>query len=69
MAIAEMMSTLDDEALLTLRSNAVRLSDGPPGPRQKEALLLLPLIEVELAGRPLPARKRPKAKAAVAETA
>ena len=57
MPLADLLPTLDDAALTNLRINAVRLETGI-GPRQKEAALLLPLIEAELAERE--ARKPPK---------
>ena len=58
MAVADMLPTMDDKALETLRSNALRLQDEPEGARQKQAAMLLPLIEAELADRE--ARKPPK---------
>ena len=58
MAIADMLPTLDDKALESLRANALRLQDETDGARQKQAELLLPLIEAELAERE--ARKPPK---------
>jgi hypothetical protein len=51
MSITDMIPTLDDVALANLRSNASRLEATGVGPRQKEAALLLPLIDAELATR------------------
>ncbi|WP_020176034.1 hypothetical protein [Methyloferula stellata] len=51
MSITDMIPTLDDAALANLRSNASRLEATGVGPRQKEAALLLPLIDAELATR------------------
>jgi hypothetical protein len=59
MAIADMIPTLDDDALASLRANAERLSAGAPGPKTDEAAALLPLVETELAARE--ALKPPKA--------
>ena len=56
MAIADMLPTMDDSALATLRSNAARLEGGVEGAQQKQAALLIPLIDAEL-GRP----RRPQA--------
>ena len=58
MALADMLPTMDDKALESLKANALRLQDEPEGSRQKQAELLLPLIEAELAERE--ARKPPK---------
>ena len=58
MAIADMLPTMDDKALDSLKANALRLQDEPEGARQKQAEMLLPLIEAELAERE--ARKPPK---------
>ena len=57
MPLADMLPTLDDAALLNLRTNAVRLA-ADAGARHEAAATLLPLIEAELAGRE--ARKPPK---------
>lgn len=51
MAIADMIPTMDDEALVSLRANAQRLSLGEPGPKTAEAGALLPLLDTELAAR------------------
>ena len=51
MSITDMIPTLDDAALANLRTNASRLEATGVGPRQKEAALLLPLIDAELATR------------------
>ena len=59
MAVADMLPTMDDKALESLKANALRLQDEPEGTRQKQAEMLLPLIEAELAERE--ARKPPKA--------
>ena len=58
MAVADMLPKMDDKALDSLRANALRLQDEPESARQKQAVLLLPLIEAELAERE--ARKPPK---------
>ncbi len=58
MAVADMLPTMDDKALESLKVNALRLQDEPEGARQKQAEMLLPLIEAELAERE--ARKPPK---------
>ncbi|WP_174301651.1 hypothetical protein [Caulobacter sp. S45] len=58
MAVADMLPTMDDKALESLKANALRLQDEPEGARQKQAEMLLPLIEAELAERE--ARKPPK---------
>lgn len=58
MAVADMLPTMDDKALESLKANALRLQLEPEGARQKQAELLLPLIEAELAERE--ARKPPK---------
>jgi hypothetical protein len=59
MAIADMIPTLDDDALVSLRVNAQRLSLGAAGPKTAEAAALLPLLDAELAARE--ALKPPKA--------
>ncbi len=73
MSIADLIPQLDDKALASLRSNASRLGAGVESPRQKEAELLLPLIDAEVAARkaakpkatPAPRKKAaPKKKAA-----
>lgn len=51
MSITDMIPTLDDTALANLRINATRLEASGVGSRQKEAALLLPLIDAELATR------------------
>ena len=58
MTVADMLPKMDDKALDSLRANALRLQDEPESARQKQAVLLLPLIEAELAERE--ARKPPK---------
>ena len=63
MAIADMLPTMDDTALASLRVNASRLEAGEDGARQKQAAVLLPLIDAELAERD--ARKPPKPARAV----
>ena len=74
MAIADMLPTMDDGALATLRSNAARLEGGAAGAQQKQAALLLPLIDAELAERdarkppkPVRAKPKPRVKATVAK--
>jgi len=69
MAIAEKVSSMDDAALVTLRGNAARLSEGAVSARQKEAALLLPVIDAELVERKMKARKPVVAKPAVAKAA
>jgi len=61
MSITEMIPTLDDAALVSLRVNASRLESTGAGPRQKEAALLLPLIDAELATRKANGAKAPRA--------
>ena len=61
MAIADMLPTMSDAALTSLKANALRLQDEAESARQKQAVLLLPLIEAEMADReskkpPKPAR-------------
>jgi hypothetical protein len=51
MSIADLIPQMDDKALVTLRANAARLGGGQEGPRQKEAELLIPLIDAEVAAR------------------
>jgi hypothetical protein len=58
MAIADLIPTLDDKALANLHDNAVRLQAGPETANQKRAVVLLPIIEAELAERD--AKKPPK---------
>lgn len=75
MSLADMIPTLDDKALATLRDNARRIeADG--GARQQQALEALPLIEAELAARlalkppkKTAAKKPAKPKVAKAKTA
>jgi hypothetical protein len=62
MTVAEMIPSLDDAALASLRANAVRLEAGADGPRRQQAIELLPLIDAEVTQReankpPKPARK------------
>ena len=74
MAIADMLPTMAAPDLATLRSNAVRWSEGAVPKQQAAAADLLPLIDAELADRaanappppPKAVRKAPvrKAKAA-----
>ena len=63
MAIADMLPTMDDAALASLRINASRLQADADGARQEQAAMLLPLIDAELAERD--ARKPPKPPRAV----
>lgn len=51
MGMAEMIPTLDDVALANLHSNATRLGTSGAAQQQKQAAILLPLIEAELATR------------------
>jgi hypothetical protein len=77
MALADMIPTLDDSALASLRDNARRLEAKAGGRQQQQAAEALPLIEAELAARlarkpkKTPAKRAPKAKKVVeaAETA
>ena len=75
MSISDMLPTMDDAALASLRANASRLEAGVEGARQKQAAVLLPLIDAELADRdskkpPKPARvSRAKPKAKVVKAA
>ena len=57
MALADMLPTFDDAALLSLRANAVRLS-AEAGAKHDAASALLPLIDAEIAERD--AKKPPK---------
>lgn len=73
MAVADMIPSLDDKALATLRLNAVRAETGESGPRREQAAILMPLIDAELAAREAlkppkktPVRKKPVAKAVAA---
>lgn len=50
MPLADKLPGFDDAALLSLRSNAVRLVS-ESGARYEEAMALLPLIEAEIAER------------------
>ena len=59
MALADMLPTFDDAALLNLQSNAVRLAADTDGARHEDAAALLPLIEAELSTRE--ATRPPKA--------
>lgn len=61
MSIADLIPKMDDKALVSLRNNAERIGAGAEGPRQKEAELLIPLIDAEVA-----ARKAAKPKAVAA---
>jgi hypothetical protein len=64
MSIADLIPQMDDKALATLRVNAARLGGGQDSPRQKEAELLIPLIDAEVAARkaakpkPVPAPRK-----------
>ena len=77
MAIVDMLPTMDDSSLASLRVNAARLHDGVASAQQKQAAILLPLIDAEMAERearkpPKPVRAKPKprvAKVAVAKAA
>lgn len=72
MALADLIPTMDDAQLKTLRENAVRIQDGDDPARQNAAAEILPVIDAELADRaaknPKPAPK-PRAKRKPAATA
>jgi hypothetical protein len=51
MTLADMIPTLDDAALATLRDNARRLEAAADNRQQQQAAEALPLIEAELAAR------------------
>lgn len=51
MTLADMIPTLDDKQLATLRDNARRLETSGGGRQQQQAVEALPLIEAELAAR------------------
>jgi hypothetical protein len=72
MAIADMIPTLDDTALANLRDNAARLGVSGAAQQQKQAAILLPLIEAELASRkaakPKPVRGVAKKKVVVVDS-
>lgn len=51
MSIADMIPTLDDKALATLRANASRAEAGDNASRRDQAADLIPLIDAELAAR------------------
>jgi hypothetical protein len=59
MKIAESIPGLDDTALTNLYNNARRLGASAAARQQKQATILIPLLEAELA-----ARKAAKAKSA-----
>jgi hypothetical protein len=61
MSITDMIPTLDVAALVSLRVNALKLEASGAGARQKEAALLLPLIDAELATRKANNVKAPRA--------
>lgn len=65
MAIAEKIPTLDDVSLANLRDNAARLNAGGATAQQKQAALLLPLIDAELASRKAAKPSRGKKKIVV----
>lgn len=71
MAIADMIPTLDDKALATLRANATRAETGDNGPRREQAAILMPLIDAELAAREAlkPPKKTPVRKKAAPKVA
>ena len=74
MALADMIPTMDDAQLKTLRENAVRIQDGDDPARQNAAAEILPVIDAEMADRaaknPKPAPKpRAKRKPAAATAA
>lgn len=51
MTLADMIPTLDDKELATLRDNARRLEASGAGRQQQQAAEAMPLIEAELAAR------------------
>jgi hypothetical protein len=59
MAIADLIPSMDDLSLATLRSNASRIEGGVKGAKQEAAANLLPLIDAEMADRE--SKKPPKA--------
>lgn len=75
MALADLIPTMDDAQLKTLRENAVRIQDGDDPARQNAAAEILPVIDAELADRaaknpkpaPKPRAKRKPAAAAAAK--
>ena len=74
MALADLIPTMDDAQLKTLRENAVRIQDGDDPARQNAAAEILPVIDAEMADRaaknPKPAPKpRAKRKPAAATAA
>ena len=74
MALADLIPTMDDAQLKTLREHAVRIQDGEDPTRQNAAAEILPVIDAELADRaaknPKPAPKpRAKRKPAAATAA
>ena len=76
MGIADMIPTLDDKALATLRANASRAEAGDNASRRDQAATLIPLIDAELAARDAlkppkktPVRKKAAPKKAAAKAA
>lgn len=77
MALADMIPTMDDAQLKTLRENAVRIQHGEDPARQNAAAEILPVIDAEIADRaaknpkpaPKPRAKRKPAAAAAAKPA
>ncbi len=71
MGIADMIPTLDDKALATLRANASRAEAGDNASRRDQAATLIPLIDAELAAREAlkPPKKTPVCKKPVAKAA
>ena len=57
MALADLIPTMDDAQLKTLRENAVRIQEGDDPARQNAAAEILPVIDAEMADR---AAKNPK---------
>jgi hypothetical protein len=62
MAVADMIPTISDKELETLRANAIRLRDTGVAKQKAAAEELLPLIEAEQAAR-IAARPPPAARA------
>lgn len=65
MSVSDHLPTMSDKDLQTLKGNALRLQTTGAPAQQRAAADLLPLIEAEIAGRPVKAAKPAKpAKAA-----
>jgi hypothetical protein len=68
MTLTELIPTLDDKALTTLRDNARRLEAGG-GDRRQAAAEALPIIEAEVAARLARKPAKPPARPRRAKTA